>query len=639
MSEENKLFYLNDQPEAHKAHSVKLINFDNGQLSLSQDGGNLLKNMDAKKQANLLFVFGNARSGKSFLMNCLVGKPGVFKVINSSQPCTKGVDISSYFSTYNALSSSAVLPDAEMPTSAGNPLVGFVDVEGQGAEDNTYDTMLALPLLMTSKIILFNHKGAPTVSDMLSRLGVLARAADYVDLNDAKQPEVAESEEESDNDEKEEAVGQKKKKGAKFGHLHVVFRDFSFEGDSDDVYEQLMGKEKIVKKAKAVGAKANDPNDPARAAKERNDIRQMLLDNFASISVWLLKQPATADDLRDNKELPSHLIDPEFSATVREMMTTVAKQLAEPTLFNNQPLTGPRLHQLISQVIKVLNEGGSINVPSVYRAMEKETLGKVAAECLAQFEKVLIKIRKELPQPVAKLKKSIEDARAAMFQMFDDELAGCPLEAELKQKKDEMNLIADRQVDEVYRENELATNKRMVEVVERQMIDMRAVFDDYCEKNLPQEDSQQIARVFEHLKNETIKNVKQELASLPDIPASELQGLLLKHEANLKEYLTFVMVKNESMIKDQRIQKMQKEALDMQNKLAEQNRQLQQYLEEEKKKAAEMQGKLRNLEETTEAQNRKVQAAKEEEEKLKQYLASKDAELEVLRKKKKCVIL
>ena len=29
---------------------------------------------------------------------------------------------------------------------------------------------------------LFNHKGAPTVTDMLSKLGVLARAADYVDL-------------------------------------------------------------------------------------------------------------------------------------------------------------------------------------------------------------------------------------------------------------------------------------------------------------------------------------------------------------------------------------------------------------------------------------------------------------------------
>ena len=34
---------------------------------------------------------------------------------------------------------------------------------------------------------LFNHKGAPTVSDMLSKLGVLARAAEYIDLSDTKE--------------------------------------------------------------------------------------------------------------------------------------------------------------------------------------------------------------------------------------------------------------------------------------------------------------------------------------------------------------------------------------------------------------------------------------------------------------------
>jgi hypothetical protein len=30
--------------------------------------------------------------------------------------------------------------------------------------------------------------------------------------------------------------------------------------------------------------------DPHKAAKERNDIREMLLNNFSSISVWLFKQ-------------------------------------------------------------------------------------------------------------------------------------------------------------------------------------------------------------------------------------------------------------------------------------------------------------------------------------------------------------
>ncbi len=162
---------------------------------------------------NLCFIFGNARSGKSFMMNRLVGTSSLFKVINSSVPCTRGVDMSSYVASAQSLYERAVThrktSPAAAPTAtaapvapgeapapvqataadlkleapgAGAPDVGFVDVEGQGAEDGTYDTILALPLLLVSKVVLFNHKGAPTVSDMLSKLGVLARAADCVDL-------------------------------------------------------------------------------------------------------------------------------------------------------------------------------------------------------------------------------------------------------------------------------------------------------------------------------------------------------------------------------------------------------------------------------------------------------------------------
>ena len=35
----------------------------------------------------------------------------------------------------------------------------FVDVEGQGAEDGTYDTLLALPLLLTSKVYVHWRSG------------------------------------------------------------------------------------------------------------------------------------------------------------------------------------------------------------------------------------------------------------------------------------------------------------------------------------------------------------------------------------------------------------------------------------------------------------------------------------------------
>lgn len=177
--------------------------------------------------------------------------PGLFKVINSSTPCTQGVDLSSAFVPHSFFAKQS---GQDSPGVADKLQIGFVDVEGQGDKDSTYDTMLALPLLLASKVVLFNHKGAPTVHDMLSKLGVLARAADYIELAEDSEDGDQGAKDDEEDDEEEEGDGEGDKAGgksgastAKFGHLHVLFRDFSFDAAKEDVYEQLLGKEKIKK--------------------------------------------------------------------------------------------------------------------------------------------------------------------------------------------------------------------------------------------------------------------------------------------------------------------------------------------------------------------------------------------------------
>jgi hypothetical protein len=93
-----------------------------------------------------------------------VGLRGLFTVVNSSTPCTRGVDISSAMLRHRKLASHMGLPE---PVGV-SPMCGFVDVEGQGAEDGTYDTLLALPLLLTSRVVLFNHKVNKTLYYVVS---------------------------------------------------------------------------------------------------------------------------------------------------------------------------------------------------------------------------------------------------------------------------------------------------------------------------------------------------------------------------------------------------------------------------------------------------------------------------------------
>ena len=87
---------------------------------------------------------------------------------------------------------------------------------------------------------------------MLTKLGVMARAAQYVDVSDDSDnaPSSSSSSSKPRADHKSEDGLSSSRSQKKFGHLHVLFRDFSFSGDREEVYQQLMGKEKIVQSLK-----------------------------------------------------------------------------------------------------------------------------------------------------------------------------------------------------------------------------------------------------------------------------------------------------------------------------------------------------------------------------------------------------
>jgi hypothetical protein len=69
----------------------------------------------------------------------------------------------------------------------------------------------------------------------------------------------------------------------KFGHLHIVFRDFSFAGSREEVYQQLMGFENVGPTRATPKVQNLFSGSASSGPKERNEIRQLLLDNFASI--------------------------------------------------------------------------------------------------------------------------------------------------------------------------------------------------------------------------------------------------------------------------------------------------------------------------------------------------------------------
>jgi hypothetical protein len=123
-------------------------------------------------------------------MNCLLGN-SVFRTSDNIGVCTKGVQI------------------ANVVHEVGNAGCGFfVDTEGQGDEDVDSDTTLLTPIILLSKVILFNWKGGLQKNQILHELAILVEVGNCVSSNSFE-------------------AGT-----SKFGHLHIVLRDFHFRGMS-----------------------------------------------------------------------------------------------------------------------------------------------------------------------------------------------------------------------------------------------------------------------------------------------------------------------------------------------------------------------------------------------------------------------
>ena len=113
----------------------------------------------------------------------------VFNTSDDGDVCTKGVQIANV-----------------MHKVKDEGCIFFVDTEGQGDEDIDSDITLLTPILLLSKVILFNWKGGMQTNQILNELAILVEVANRVSFDSFKDST------------------------STFGHLIIVFRDYHFKG-------------------------------------------------------------------------------------------------------------------------------------------------------------------------------------------------------------------------------------------------------------------------------------------------------------------------------------------------------------------------------------------------------------------------
>lgn len=298
------------------------------QLLVNKDVKREIFQQTAKEPCNLISIFGAARQGKSFLMNCLAGQSDVFQISNFRESCTQGIDISRHMldlKTFSELDGGKGL--------SKRMKVGFVDAEGQGDRDVSYDANLVCPILLTSKCVIFNWKDSMQKDKILNHMGIMHKAA----MNVAVEGELEEE-------------------GRVFGHLHLVFRDWQYaNSDEKSVFNDIFKEERSVEAAAAV----------------RNQIRRSIKEAFESITVWLFPVP-TPDSAALSTKLTLTSTSDAFRAKLRDLRAKLASQLSAPTVFNGKALTGYGMAGLVGVVADVLNTGNTISPQPAWISMMKD---------------------------------------------------------------------------------------------------------------------------------------------------------------------------------------------------------------------------------------------------------------------------
>lgn len=194
--------------------------------------------------------------------------------------------------------------------------MGFVDAEGQGDKNITYDATLVCPILLASKCVIFNWKGDLQKDHLLETLGIMTKAAKNV-AQDTLSEELSTARLTTSGDSSDFEI-----KRTKFSHLHIIFRDWqAADSNSEAVHRLIFDTEQSTE------------------ASTRNRIRREVLESFQSVHVWLFDAPtASVQELK--MKLTIDATTTSFRQQLRELRRVLALQLREPTLFAGQPLTG-----------------------------------------------------------------------------------------------------------------------------------------------------------------------------------------------------------------------------------------------------------------------------------------------------------
>lgn len=382
---------------------IPLITFSENedQLKVNEDAAALLRRIDGN--VAVIAMAGLYRTGKSSMLNWLLGRSGGFRVGPTIERCTRGIWLWGQ-------------PQKRKMANGEDVWVLMLDTEGMGGLEASqqYDARIfSLATLLCSKLIYNSHGSVDEKA--INGLSFIANLAKHIKVSS----DAGGSGGSNDDD-----VMQFHNFFPSF--LWVV-RDFTLELVDEDG-DPISSGEYLEK------ALADQARIPANM--ERNRIRAMMKDFFRERDCVALVRPVHDEaQLQQVDQLAISELRPEFQEQLRELKQLVFGESLKPKMLQNKPLNGSMFAGLLHAYVDAINSGGVPVITSAWEGVTASECRKAMATAFEHFKKLLGEL--DLPVDSDELLASFKDAEQRAVKEYRAHAIGdtaAKLEAELLKK-------------------------------------------------------------------------------------------------------------------------------------------------------------------------------------------------------------
>ncbi|OQR87765.1 guanylate-binding protein [Achlya hypogyna] len=443
---------------------IALLHFDEKEdrLQVNEQAMEILQKIEGK--ISVVAMAGLYRTGKSSMLNWLLGNQSGFRVGPTVERCTRGIWLWGR-------------PQKHPMSNGEDCYVLMLDTEGLGGLEASaqYDVRIfSLATLLCSKLI-YNSQGSVD-EKAVNGLSFIANMTKHIRIRADASGDDAEGEEFSNF----------------FPSFTWVVRDFTLELVDEDG-DPITPNEYLER------ALAPQPG-LTQAVMERNRVRHMMTSFFKDRDCYTMVRPVYDENqLQQVDRIPISELRAEFQDQLAKLKQSIFGNL-QPKMLNNKPLNGSMFAGLLVAYVDAINNG---SVPTISSAWD----GVTATECKKAMKSATEAFRVslsllEMPLDPDDLSKALKDAEVAAVAQYKRQAMGdaaAKYEAELLEKIEEEKATVRKQNRAVSKD----TCDRLLQTLFSELIQPR--FSD--EKN-SYEDMQDFAREWVKFRERYLEQAK-----------------------------------------------------------------------------------------------------------------------------------